>query len=129
MSNSRPMGKMFLLDTCLSPDPGAAPKCQNPFPGERWLSQIPVGSPPTPPWGLTLTGALHLCCVSNLRILLVFQLRPFKLGFSGPKTFRSFRETGPRSPCTTATTASPASVLVQHNQVSVLNDMVNVAHG
>ena len=36
-----------------------------------------------------------------------------------------------RSPCTTAAaaTASPASVLVQHNQVSVLNDMVNVAHG
>ena len=34
-----------------------------------------------------------------------------------------------RSPGTTATTASPASVLVQHNQVSVLNDMVNVAHG
>ena len=30
-----------------------------------------------------------------------------------------------RSPCTTAATASPASVLVQHNQVSVLN----VAHG
>ena len=34
-----------------------------------------------------------------------------------------------RSPCTTAITASPASVLVQHNQVSVPNDMVNVAHG
>ena len=38
--------------------------------------------------------SLHLCSVSNLRIVLFFQLRTFKVGFSGPKTFRGFRETG-----------------------------------
>ena len=38
--------------------------------------------------------SLHLCSVLNLRIFLVFQLRTFQIGFSGPKTFRVFRETG-----------------------------------
>ena len=47
--------------------------------------------------GFAFKQGLHLCSVSNLRILLVFQLRSFKVGFSGPKTFRGFRETGPRS--------------------------------
>ena len=40
---------------------------------------------------------LHLCSVSNLKILMVFQRRTFKVGFSGPKTFRDFRQTGPRA--------------------------------
>ena len=40
--------------------------------------------------------SLHLCSLSNLRIFLVFQLRTFEVGFSGPKTFRDFRGTGPR---------------------------------
>ena len=35
---------------------------------------------------------LHLCSVSNLRIFLVFQLRTFKVGFSGPKSFRDVWE-------------------------------------
>ena len=38
---------------------------------------------------------LHLYSVSNLRICLVFHLWPFKVGFSGTKTFRDVRETGP----------------------------------
>ena len=42
--------------------------------------------------------SLHLGNVSNLRIFLFFQLRTFKVGFSGPKTFRDFRETGLWSP-------------------------------
>ena len=46
--------------------------------------------------GFAFKQSLHLCSVSNLRILLVFQLRSFKVGFLGPKTFRGFRETGPR---------------------------------
>ena len=44
--------------------------------------------------GFAFKQSLHLHSVSNLRIFLVFQLRPFKVGFSGPKTFRGFRETG-----------------------------------
>ena len=44
---------------CQIPDPGATLKCQNPYPGEGTLSQVPVGSPPPPPWGLTLIGALR----------------------------------------------------------------------
>ena len=43
MSNSRPWATL---------------KCQNPYPGGGTLSQFPVGSPPPPPWGLTLIGAL-----------------------------------------------------------------------
>ena len=50
-----PLGDFVLLATCLSsqiPDPGATLNCQNPDPGESWLSQFPVGSPPPPPpWG------------------------------------------------------------------------------
>ena len=42
MSNSRPWATL---------------KCQNPYPGGGTLSQFPVGSPPPPPWGLTLIGA------------------------------------------------------------------------
>ena len=45
--------------------------------------------------GFAFKQSLHLRSVSNLRILLVCQLRSFKVGFSGPKTFRGFRETGP----------------------------------
>ena len=41
--------------------------------------------------GFAFKQNLHLCSVSNLRIVLVFQLRIFKVGFSGP----GFRETGP----------------------------------
>ena len=51
-----PLGDFVLLATCLSgqiPDPGAALNCQNPNPGESWLSQFPVGSPPLHP------GAKH----------------------------------------------------------------------
>ena len=44
MSNSRPWATL---------------KCQNPYPGGGTLSQFPVGSPPPPPWGLTLIGALR----------------------------------------------------------------------
>ena len=47
--------------------------------------------------GFAFKQRLHLYSVSNLRIFLVFQLRTFKVGFSGPKTFRGFRETGPRT--------------------------------
>ena len=47
--------------------------------------------------GFAFKQSLHLCSVSNLKILMVFQLRTFKVGFSGPKPFRGFRETGPRS--------------------------------
>ena len=45
--------------------------------------------------GFAVIQSLHLCNVSNLRICFDFQLRTFKVGFSGPKTFRAFRETGP----------------------------------
>ena len=50
------LGDFVLLATCLSsqiPDSGAALNCQNPDPGESWLSQFPLGSPPPPfpPWG------------------------------------------------------------------------------
>ena len=45
--------------------------------------------------GFAFKQSLQLCNVSNVRIFLVFQLRTFKVGFSGPKTFRGFRETGP----------------------------------
>ena len=45
--------------------------------------------------GFAFKQSLHLYSVSNLRIFLVFQLRTFKVGFSGPKCFRGFRETGP----------------------------------
>ena len=40
---------------CQIPEPTL--KCQNPYPGGGTLSQFPVGSPPPPPWGLTLIGA------------------------------------------------------------------------
>ena len=46
--------------------------------------------------GFAFKQSLHLCSVSNLTIFLVFQLQTFKVGFSGPKPFRGFRETGPR---------------------------------
>ena len=45
--------------------------------------------------GFAFKQSLHLYSVSNLRIFLVFQLRTFKVGFSGPECFRGFRETGP----------------------------------
>ena len=48
--------------------------------------------------GFAFTERLHLCTVSNLRIVLVFQLRNLKVDFSGTKTFRSFRGMGPRGP-------------------------------
>ena len=44
--------------------------------------------------GFAFKQSLHFCSVSNLRIVLVFQLRTFKVGFSGPKSFRNVRETG-----------------------------------
>ena len=46
--------------------------------------------------GFVFKQSLHLYSVSHLAIFLVFQLRTFKVGFSGPKPFRDFRETGPR---------------------------------
>ena len=46
--------------------------------------------------GFTFNQSLHLRNVSNLRIVLAFQPRTFKVGFSGPKTFRGIRETDPR---------------------------------
>ena len=46
--------------------------------------------------GFAFKQRSHLRSVSNLRIVLVFQLRTFKVGFSGPKTFRGFGETGSR---------------------------------
>ena len=51
--------------------------------------------------GFAFKQSLHLCSVSNVRIFLVFQLRTFKVGVSGPKTFLDFRETGLwwRRPC------------------------------
>ena len=45
--------------------------------------------------GLEFKQSLHLCNVSNLIIFLVFQLRTFKVGFSGPKTFRGFEKRAP----------------------------------
>ena len=39
--------------------------------------------------GFAFKRNFHLCSVSNLRIFLVFQLRTFKVGFSGPKTLRN----------------------------------------
>ena len=61
---------------CQIPDPRAAPKSQNPNPGERSPSQFPVGSPPprTPPWGLTLIGALRnhmMLCYSRRNFVCV----------------------------------------------------------
>ena len=47
----------------------------------------------------------------------------------GVALFPYRRKAPAHCPCTTAITASPSSVLVQHNKVSVPNDMVNVAHG
>ena len=38
--------------------------------------------------GFAFKQRLHLCSVSNLSIVLVLQLQNFKVGFSGPKTFR-----------------------------------------
>ena len=43
---------------------------------------------------LLFEQSFPLCSVLNLRIFLVFQLRNFKVGFSGSNTFRGFRETG-----------------------------------
>ena len=45
--------------------------------------------------GFAFKQSLHLCSFSNPRLFLVFQLRTFKDRFSGPKTFRNFRETSP----------------------------------
>ena len=66
---------------------------EKPFqkPRSLWCTELFMSA------GLEFTQSLNLCNVSNLRIFLVFQLRSFKVGFSGPKTFRGFRETGPRS--------------------------------
>ena len=47
--------------------------------------------------GFAFKQSLHLCSVSNLRIFWFFSYGVFQVGFSGPKTFRGFRETGPRS--------------------------------
>ena len=47
-----PLGDFVLLATCLSSQIPAL-NCQNPEPGESWLSQFPVGSPPPKP------GAKH----------------------------------------------------------------------
>ena len=47
--------------------------------------------------GSAFKQSLHLCNVSHLRFFLVFQLRACKVGFSGPRTFLGFRETGARS--------------------------------
>ena len=52
-----PLEDFVLLATCLSsqiPGPGAALNCQNPDPGESWLSQFPVGSLPPPTLGLNI---------------------------------------------------------------------------
>ena len=45
--------------------------------------------------GFAFKQSLHFCSVSSPRIFLVFQLRTFKVGFSGPKTFRGFEKQGP----------------------------------
>ena len=41
--------------------------------------------------GFVFEQRLHLCSVWNLRIILVFQLRIFKVGFSGARFSESFR--------------------------------------
>ena len=48
--------------------------------------------------GFAFKQSLQLCSFLNLRIFLVFQLWNFnfKFGLLGSKTFRGFRETGPR---------------------------------
>ena len=46
--------------------------------------------------GFAFKQSLHLCSVSNLRIFLVFQLRTFRVGFSGPKTFCGLLRNGPQ---------------------------------
>ena len=64
---------------CQIPDPGATIKCQNPSPGEGTLSQLPVGSPP---WGLTLIGALLSCLFNLFLFLFSWQLgRLFLTGY------------------------------------------------
>ena len=68
-----------------SPEKFSGPKSQKPRCTELFMST-----------GFAFKQSLHLCNFSNLRIFLVFQLRTFKVGISGPKTFRGFRETGPR---------------------------------
>ena len=73
--------------TCQIPDHGAATKCQNPYSGEGFLNQIPVGSPPpSPPWGLTLIGAL---CKSRKEMLCLSAARSHALS-----TSRKLRVTG-----------------------------------
>ena len=56
--------------------------------------------------GFAFKQRLHLCSLSNLRIFLGFQLRTFKVRFSCPKTFRGFRETGPRGVGTKCTSGN-----------------------
>ena len=46
--------------------------------------------------GFATKQSLQLCSFSNLRIFLVFQLRTFKVGFSGPKTFPGRSRNGPQ---------------------------------
>ena len=46
--------------------------------------------------GFAFKQSLHLCSVSDLRLVLVFRLRTFKVGVSGPKTdFPGLSRNGP----------------------------------
>ena len=49
--------------------------------------------------GFAFKQSLHLCSVSNLRIFFVFQLRTFKVGFSGPKLCGAFEKQAPGCCC------------------------------
>ena len=40
------MMRIMKKSKCPIPDPGAVPKCQNPYQGESWLSKVPLGRPP-----------------------------------------------------------------------------------
>ena len=79
-----PLGDFVLLATCLSsqiPDPGAALNCQNPDPGESWLNQFPVGSPPPPTLGLNIDRCIiseHVTTVDTLSDWLIANLATVK---------------------------------------------------
>ena len=66
MSNSRPWATL---------------KCQNPYPGGGTLSQFPVGSPPPPPWGLTLIGALASISHGTILGSMVYRTRKYNHTF------------------------------------------------
>ena len=75
-----PLGYFVLLATYLSsqiPDPGAALNCQNPDPGESWLSQFPVGSPPPPTLGLNIDR-----CISKKGFSLLSEFESWSFGLS-----------------------------------------------